>query len=420
MGDLRVLGHALARVEERQRQLAQRQLRVLVEQAHGLGGVDDRAAADRDDEVGLHLAQDLDAGADLLLGRLGLQVGEHAHARGHEMAADLVDRPPRLGVGVGDDEHLCRRDLAQALDRAGVEVRVGGHAEPLRRRLALADDLDVEQVAVVDVVGRRRPAPRPAAQRERRRERVVDPAEGADRRRRVDEDAPRADRLGEARDHGLILRVDRRGVPQAAVLGDQLARRDGVIDARRAHEAEHGHELLAHERVPCQLLEVAGQRRQQDLGVGVHREPAHRAQVRARLPERAHLHAPVGLEGQPCQRLDRVGIEDARAHALELRDDLVGDRLVDDQRLLGRADDGSVEGLGDQHVDDGHRDVGAAMQVDGGVARADADARLARLVGGLDGLRAARGPDEVDAGVVEEVLRDVERRVGDHLQGVGR
>jgi hypothetical protein len=74
MGDLRVLGHALARVEEGQRQLAQRQLRVLVEQAHGLGGVDDRAAADRDDEVGLHLAQHLNAGADLLLGRLGLQV----------------------------------------------------------------------------------------------------------------------------------------------------------------------------------------------------------------------------------------------------------------------------------------------------------------------------------------------------------
>ena len=37
-----------------------------------------------------------------------------------------------------------------------------------------------------------------------------------------------------------------------------------------------------------------------------------------------------------------------------------------------------------------------------------------------DGLRAAGRPDEVDARVVEEVLRDVERRVGDHLQRVGR
>ena len=41
----------------------------------------------------------------------------------------------------------------------------------------------------------------------------------------------------------------------------------------------------------------------------------------------------------------------------------------------------------------------------------------ASLVGG-DGLRAARGPDEVDAGVVEEVLRGLERRVGDDLERV--
>ena len=92
--------------------------------------------------------------------------------------------------------------------------------------------------------------------------------------------------------------------------------------------------------------------------------------------------------------------------------------VVDDAGLLGRADHRGVEGLRDQHVDDRHANVGAAVDVDGRVAGTDADARLARLVGGGDGLGPAGGPDEVDARVVEEVLRDVERGVGDHLKRV--
>ena len=66
------------------------------------------------------------------------------------------------------------------------------------------------------------------------------------------------------------------------------------------------------------------------------------------------------------------------------------------------------------------RNVGAAVDVDGRVAGADAHAGLARLVCGGDRLGTAGRPDEVDALVVEQVLRDVERRVGDHLEGVGR
>ncbi len=94
------------------------------------------------------------------------------------------------------------------------------------------------------------------------------------------------------------------------------------------------------------------------------------------------------------------------------------DRVVDDARLLGRADHRGVEGLGDQQVDDGHRHVRAAMDVHRRVARADGDARFARGVGGGDGLRAARRPDQVHARVVEEVLRGLQRRVGNDLQRV--
>ena len=77
---------------------------------------------------------------------------------------------PRASVSASVTISTWRgRQPAQALDRAGVEVGVRGNAEPLRRGLAARDGLDVEQVAVVDVVGRRRAAPGPAAEREGRR-----------------------------------------------------------------------------------------------------------------------------------------------------------------------------------------------------------------------------------------------------------
>ena len=195
---LGIVRDALAGVEERQRQLAHLQLRALIEEPHSLRGVHHRAAADRDDRVGLNARQHLNAGAHLRLRRLGLDVGEHVHGGVPEVAPDLVDHADLLAARIRDDERLLDAQLAQALERAGVEVGVRGHPEPLWRRLAMRDGLDVEEVAVVDVVGRVRSAPRAAAERERRRHRVVDATERADRRRRVDQDPAGPDHLREA------------------------------------------------------------------------------------------------------------------------------------------------------------------------------------------------------------------------------
>ena len=268
--DLRVVGHALAGVEERQGQLGERQLRALVEQAHRLGGVEHGASADGDDQVRPQLLQHVDAGADLLLGGLGLDLREHADRAG-EVTAHLVGHAARLGVGVGDQERLGAAQAAQLLERAGVEVGVRRDAEPLRRRLPARDGLDVEQVAVVDVLGGVRAAPGAAAEREGRRHRVVDAAEGADRRRRVDEDPAGADGRGERVDHGLVGRVDRGGVPHPAVLEHDLGGAQRVLDRRRADESEHRHELLVHERVDRERVEIGRQRCKQDLVVGARR-----------------------------------------------------------------------------------------------------------------------------------------------------
>ena len=103
MVDLGEVGDALARVEERQRQLAEAQLRALMEQAHRLRGIHHRAAAERDDRVGVEALELLHAGSDLLLGRLRLDSGEHVHRAGAEVATHLLGHATGHGRPVGDD-----------------------------------------------------------------------------------------------------------------------------------------------------------------------------------------------------------------------------------------------------------------------------------------------------------------------------
>ena len=241
----------------------------------------------------------------------------------------VVDRAARLGVGVGHDQGAgVTSQLAQVVDRARVEVGVRRDAEPLRRRLPVRDRLDVEQVAVVDVVGGRRAAPGAAAEREGRRHRVVDAAERADGGRCVDEDATGADRLGEALDDGLVGRVDGRRVAQAAVLGDQLAGGDARgrpsasarargpasaspagTDARRARRGR----TAAGRAAPCRASAAS--------------MPAIVAEVGHDWPSAPQFDLPSLGEGELAPGVATSSVrQHARAHALELGDDLVVDR----------------------------------------------------------------------------------------------
>ena len=199
--DLREVGDALARVEERQRELADRELRALVEQPHRLGGIHHRAAADRDDRVGVHQLQLLDSGADLRFGRLGLDPGVHVHRVRGQVVANLLGHPAGHRPPVGDDHRPGDVEQPQVVQRPRIEVRVRRDPEPLRGRLPPRHHLDVQQVAIVGVVGRVRSPPRSAPERERRGHRVVDAAQRSDRGRGVDQDPSRPDREGEAIDH---------------------------------------------------------------------------------------------------------------------------------------------------------------------------------------------------------------------------
>ena len=79
---LREVGHPLARVEERQGQLVEALLWVLVEQPHRLGRVEDRAAADRDHGVWTGAVEQGHAASDHGLVGLRLDLGEDLHVPG--------------------------------------------------------------------------------------------------------------------------------------------------------------------------------------------------------------------------------------------------------------------------------------------------------------------------------------------------
>ena len=134
------------------------------------------------------------------------------------------------------------------------------------------------------------------------------------------------------------------------------------------------------------------------------------------LAERVEIDHAVATEREAGESFHLVGVEQTRAHPLELVDDVVVDVVVDHARLFRGTDHRRVEGLRDEDVDHGHADVRRPVQVDGRIARSDADRGLAGRVGRLDDLGAAGRPDEVDPGVVEQVLRDLVGRVGDHLE----
>ena len=130
-------------------------------------------------------------------------------------------------------------------------------------------------------------------------------------------------RCGEALDDRLVARVDRRRVAEAAVLGDELAGGDRVLDRRRAHEAEHRHQLLA-ARSGCAAssVEVGGQRRDEDLVASAGLEAGQRGEVDARAPERLPMRArPSSSKAHGGERVDLVRRQHAGAHALELGDD---------------------------------------------------------------------------------------------------
>ena len=204
------------------------------------------------------------------------------------------------------------------------------------------------------------------------------------------------------------------------MLGDQDRDVDGVVDTARPDHTEHRHQFLVQQRVRGEFFEVCRQRGQEHLDRRRHREPGPRGQFGRLLPQRVERDLVAAAE---CEADDGRGLllgEQARAHSLELGDHRVVDLVVDDARLLGRADHRRVKGFRDQDVDDGAPHVGCLVDVDGGVAGSDAQSRLPGRIGQRDDLRPAGHPEEVDLVVGEQIMGDFVGFVGNDLQRPGR
>ena len=277
---------------------------MLVEQPHGLGRVEHRAPADGHDEVRPGPLQQVEPSAHHLLVRLRHHLGEHPYLLGPQPHPYLVHGSAFLGRLVGDDDGHLRVDIAQVVEGSGVEVGARRHAEPLGRRPPAGDGLDVQQVAIVDVVRGARAAPRAAAERQRGGQRVVDAPERADRGRRVDQDpaGPQDPRI--AVDHPVVRGVDRGRVPEAAVLGHERAHLDGVLLGRRPDQAEHRHQLLVDEGVAAERSEIGGQRCEQHLGRRIDLEASPAGELRSGQADGFELHLVLIAEREipPAER----------------------------------------------------------------------------------------------------------------------
>eukprot|EP00955_Chlamydomonas_euryale_P052777 355269-Chlamydomonas_euryale.AAC.2 len=236
---LRQLVHALADVHEAHRQALELGLRHLVHEPHDLGGVHGRAAAERNDHrgVGRDVVEDLVRDIDLV-----------KHARDLVAVAEVKQR----FVGYDEGALLAAQVAQRHLQAARLEVHLGRHAEPQHVLAPLGHRLDVEQLHGANIGGHRGGAPRPAPERQRRVQvEVVQVADRALRRRRVDEHAHGVDGAGKMVDVRLVERVgvEHRGVACTGKAHELVCRVHTRLKRRCLVEREHRAQLLLGQRL---------------------------------------------------------------------------------------------------------------------------------------------------------------------------
>ena len=222
------------------------------------------------------------------------------------------------------------------------------------RRDLVRQPLDVQQVPRRDVVRRDVAAVAAAAERHRR----VEPGRQPDRpvrRRRVDDDAERRLLQAELEDDLLVLRVDRHRVAHAAVPQDLLAALAALAPVADDVEGEDRAELLDRERVVAADARRAAAMSTRVSGGTV--MPHFSAMTGADLPTSAGLGSRCGVTSTRATASISAVVQEVAALRLELALDLLGDRLVDDDRVLRRAQHAVVERLAGDDVAHGLRDV---------------------------------------------------------------
>ena len=216
-----------------------------------------------------------------------------------------------------------------------------------RRPEFVGHPLDVEQVQGRDVVGRDVAAVAAAAERHGRVE-ARGEADRAVRRRRVHHDPEGRLVQPELEDHVVVCRVDRHGVPHAAVAQHLLAALAAFAPVVDDEVGQDGAELLDRERVVA--TDALRAPRSGPACPGGTAMPTISAIWMAVLPTRTGLGSRCGVTSTAAQFLGVGGRQEVAAVRRQGRLQGPVDRLVGDDRIRRRAEQSVVERLAEDDV----------------------------------------------------------------------
>lgn len=155
----------------------------------------------------------------------------------------------------------------------------------------------------------------------------------------------------------------------------------------------------------------------QHFGVGRHFDACHLGDFRCGLPHDGRVQTAV-FQDDVLNRFQFFTLQQIAAVGSEAFAYRIINRVDDDNRLFGSADNAAVEGFGHQDRGDHALDVCGFVYHDRGITGTDADGRLAGAVGCLHHARATGGQDQVDVRVVHQLVGQLDGRLVDPTDDV--
>ena len=395
--------HSLADIHKPHGEILKIRFGVFVKHPHDLRRVHGRAAAQRDDHVGLKLFHQLRSRPRTGKRGIGRDV-EKFHMRDVHRVEHLrhfLHHAAVVEVFVGDDKRplfavfLFTQLLEGEAETAAFEINFFGRTEPQHIFSPFRYGLDVDQLSHADVLRYAVPPARTAAERQRRRKaEIIEVSDPSLRRGRVDQHAVGLHPFPEPRKPVVLLAfvdIDRRRMPRPAFADKPVRFIEGVLKAFGLIHGENGRQLLVgkflarfHGRhLPHQHLRILG-----------HLEARKRGDGMRALSDDLRVQRAVDDNG--LSHLLRLGRgQEIRAAKLHLLFEFRIDFLCHDYRLLGGADHTVIEGFRMKNGRDGQRNIGGSIHHRGCIARAHADRGLARGIRRLDHARSARRQNRV-------------------------
>ena len=378
---------------------------MLIEQPHALGRIHRGAAAERDDDIGLEFAHHSHAAHDRVYIGIGLDVGIDFTVAVvlalAQIVKDFINIAELDHHRVGHDKRtLDILHFLEILDGILFEVDLRRNLEPLHIDPPLGKALFVDEVNGGDVGGRGVVAVGAAAEGERRCVGVVDIADTALRRGRVDDHAAYLHLFAVGFDDIVVGGVDDRRVTEAAHVQHFRCALEAFLRAVDHKVGEHRAQLFTGQRIfgpDSRKLCDQDLRLLRDLDAGMLCNPvgalAHDVGVNRLL---------LGVDHIVGNLLRLLRIEEVAVVFLHNAFEILVDFLIDDDRLLGSADHAVVKGFGEHQVGAGALELCAFLNIAGHVAGADAQSGLTGAVCALDHACAAGGEDEGHARMIHQ------------------